>query len=220
MPSLETVFVIDDDAQLRESVCALVTSMGIRAAAFASCEEFLDAWRPDMRGAVVTDLRLPGLNGVELLEELGRRDIPLPLIVLTAYARTSTTVRAMKAGAFTIIDKPYNDDDLWDAIRAALVAEQSLWEARQRRRRFGQLLSGLTVDERQVLDCILAGKPNKAIASELRLGLRTVEKRRHAVISKLEADSVAQLVRRVVEAEFDTPTCGSKVSPPGGYPQQ
>ena len=128
-----TVFVIDDDANLRASVCALVSSLGCRAQGFASAEEFLASYVPGDRGVVVVDLRMPGLSGLELQEELARRKSHLPVIILTAYARTPITVRAIQAGAVTMIDKPYHDDDLWDAIRTALEKEEAAWTAQRRR---------------------------------------------------------------------------------------
>lgn len=126
-----TVFVIDDDADMRTSVCALVGSMGCSTREFASAEEFLASDAHQARGVAVVDLRMPGMSGLDLQEELLRRKSHLPIIVLTAHARTSTTVRAMRAGAVTMIDKPYHDDDLWDAIRAAMEREELDWAANQ-----------------------------------------------------------------------------------------
>ena len=114
-----TVFVVDDDDLGRKSVCALVQSMGVNAESFASAEEFLDKYTDDRPGCVVTDLRMLGMSGVELQENLVRRGIFLPVIILTAFARTPVTVRAIRAGAVTVLDKPCDDDDLWNAIRGA-----------------------------------------------------------------------------------------------------
>jgi FixJ family two-component response regulator len=189
-----TVFVIDDDTRLRDSVCALVTSMGAQARGFASAEEFLASDTNDERGVAVVDLRMPGMSGLDLQELLRQRRQSLPIIMLTAYARTPATVRAIQAGAVTMIDKPYHDNDLWDAIRTALEKEDAAWSAQQRRKTIQDQLATLTPDERRVADLLVAGRQNKAIAMELGIALRTVEKRRHAVLHKMNAGSIAQLV--------------------------
>ena len=195
-----TVFVIDDDQTLTASVCALVTSMGCRAQRFASAEEFLAGYAPGSRGIVVLDLRMPGMNGLVLQEELARRYGHLPVVILTAHARTPTTVRAMQAGAVTLIDKPYHDDDLWNAIRTALEKEELAWIAAERRRELQERLASLSLEERRVMQLIVEGQPNKIIAKELGLALRTIEKRRHGVLEKMKAGSVAELVEMALEA--------------------
>jgi FixJ family two-component response regulator len=194
-----TVFVIDDDANLRASVCALVSSLGCHAQGFPSAEEFLASQAPAERGVAVVDLRMPGMSGLELQEELLRRKSHLPVVILTAYARTPITVRAIQAGAVTMIDKPYHDDDLWDAIRTALEKEEAAWTAERRRREISGRLATLTPEERRVADLIAAGSPNKMIARELKIALRTVEKRRHAALAKMNAESVAELVGLLIE---------------------
>jgi two-component system, LuxR family, response regulator FixJ len=199
MLASRTVFVVDDDANLSDSVCALVNSMGYPAKSFPSAEAFLAGYVAGDRGVVVVDLRMPGMNGLALQEELARRKCHLPIVILTAHARSSITVRAMQAGAVTLIDKPYHDDDLWNAVRAALEKEEVAWTAAERRREIGDRLSALTPDERRVMDLIVEGKPNKAIANKLGVALRTVEKRRHAVLAKMKAGSVAELVELVIE---------------------
>jgi RNA polymerase sigma factor (sigma-70 family) len=202
--SKRVVFVIDDDPNVGTSVCALAQSMGYEARAFTSAEAFLSSDAPNQRGVVVVDLRMPGMSGLELQDELHRRKSLLPVIVLSAYARTQTTVRAMKAGAVTVVDKPYHDDDLWDAIRAALEKEQEVWTQESRRQEFRQRLATLTPDERRVADLVLQGLPNKAIASALNVAIRTVEKRRHEVLAKMKVKSVAELVRAFHEAGEST----------------
>ena len=195
-----TVFVIDDDANLRASVCALVSSLGCRAQGFASVEEFLASEAMSERGVAVVDLRMPGMSGLEFQEELLRRKSHLPVIILTAHARTSITVRAVQAGAVLMIDKPYHDDDLWEAIRTALEKEEAVWTAERRRYEICDRLATLTPEERRVADLVGAGNPNKSIAHELGIGLRTVEKRRHAVLAKMNVASVAELVGLLIEA--------------------
>ncbi len=198
-----TVFVVDDDEQARKSVCALVGSMGLQAEAFASAEEFLEKYAEDRPGCLITDYRLLGMNGLELHEELVRRHVWLPFIVLTGHARTALTVRAMQSGAVTLLDKPYADDDLWEAIRQALAADATRRDSRERSRELRGRLHALSPGERQVLDLLTAGKPNKQIAQELHVSVRTVENRRREVLRKAGAGSLSELFRLVTDAETE-----------------
>lgn len=197
------VFVVDDDEQARMSVCALVQSMGLRAEAFSSGEEFLDSYRESGPGCLVVDVRMLGMSGLELQEELNRRRVLLPVIVLTAYARTPMTVRAIKAGAVTLLEKPCADDDLWDAIRKALAHDATRRSEHERRQEIRACAGRLTPAERQVMTMIVQGKPNKAIARQLDVSVRTVENRRREVFKKMRAESVAELVRLVIEADLE-----------------
>lgn len=206
MQDSPTVFVVDDDPQARRSVCALVRSMGIDASAYGSAEEFLEKYVHGTPGCLVTDVRMLGMSGLELQAELTRREIALPVIVLTAYARTSLTVRAMQAGAVTLLEKPYEDDDLWEAVREALANEASTRREHERRQGLRTRIGCLTPSQRVVLDMIVEGKPNKMIAEVLDISLRTVENRRREVFDRMEADSVAELVRMVIDADLPNRT--------------
>lgn len=196
-----TIFVVDDDVQARKSLCALVSSMGLAAEGYASGEEFLASYQEGRRGCVVTDVRMPGMSGLELQQELLRRDWPLPVVILTAYPRTAVTVQAMRAGAVTMVEKPYRDDELSEAISKAITEEATLWAYHRRRREIQARIASLTSSEREVLDRLVGGMSNKAIAQELGLGLRTVESRRHEVFRKMQANSLPELVRLVLEAQ-------------------
>ena len=197
------IFVVDDDAQTRAAVCALVRSMNLRAEPLASSEEFLERYANEP-GCVVADLRMHGLSGVELQEELLRRGVAIPVIVLTGHAHTAAVVRAMRAGAVTVLDKPPNDDDLWQALRTALARDAEhrgkLAAHAERRARF----DSLTDKERDVLRMIVAGRPNKAMANAIGASLRTVENRRREVFSKLGVRSVAELVALTLKLEEGT----------------
>ncbi len=199
MPENRTVFVVDDDADLRASVAALVTSLGLPCRDFPSAEAFLADCSVAERGVAVVDLRMPGMSGVQLQEELARRGSRMPVILLTAFARTHTIVKAIQAGAVTAIDKPYHDDDLWDAIRSALDKEQADWTAAQRQRQIQSRLQNLTEEEYCVAELVVAGHSNKAIAHQTGAALRTVEKRRHNVLAKMQVGSVAELVALFLE---------------------
>ncbi len=204
------VFVVDDDSQSRDAVCALVRSMGVRAEGYSSAEEFLNIYG-DQPGCVVADLRMRGLSGVELQEELQRRGMTTPVIILTAHAHTAAVVRAMRNGAVTVLDKPLNEDELWQAVRTALGLDADQRRHRQElagvRRRF----DSLTDKERTVLRMIVAGRPNKAMASSIGASLRTVENRRREVFSKLGVRSVAELVALSLKVDGE-----SESTPPRG----
>jgi two-component system response regulator FixJ len=200
MSSEPTVFVVDDDQQARHSVCALVRSMGLRAEPFSSSESFLQQYREGTSGCVVADVRMLGMSGLELLEEFKRRGVSLPVILLTAYPRTPLIVRAVKAGAVTVLEKPYQEDDLWDAIRQALAQDAAGRAEHQHRQEIRRRIAQLTPAQRKVMDMIAAGKPNKTIAEELDVSIRTVEHRRREVFNVMEVGSVAELVRMVIDA--------------------
>jgi FixJ family two-component response regulator len=194
------VFVVDDDAPSREAVSNLARSVQLRAESCASAEEFLDRYR-GQPGCVVVDLRMPGLSGIELQEELRRRGHQIPVIVVTGHAHTAAVVRAMRNGAIAVLDKPVDEEELWQAVRAALAQDADrrshdadLAETRQR-------LANLTDKERDILRMIVAGRPNKAMANVLGASLRTVENRRREVFSKLGVRSVAELVAMTLRAQ-------------------
>ncbi len=199
------VFVVDDDENARESACMLVRSMGLPTESFPSAEAFLKDFDPSKRGCLVTDLRMLGMSGIELLEELARRNSTLPVIVLTAYARTSLTVRAMQAGAVTMLDKPYSEDELWDQIRRALHIGADRESKREQQEKIQVRLDRLSESEREIMKLIVAGKPNKAIARSLDVSMRTIEYRRQAVYKKMEVASLAELVQLVVAADDSQP---------------
>jgi two-component system, LuxR family, response regulator FixJ len=200
MTTEPTVFIVDDDPHARESVRALVRSMGMPAVVFHSAEDFLSRYDHEP-GCLITDYRMEGINGIEMQEELRRRSCHLPVIVVTAYARTQLTVRAMQNGAITLLDKPYDDDDLWQAIREALATDSKHRALQNKHAEIRQRLQRLTSKEHAVLDLIIQGKANKTMASELSVSLRTIENRRRSIFSKFEANSVAELVSLVLKLE-------------------
>lgn len=196
----QTVFVIDDDEASRLSVCALATSMHVPSTCFASAEEFLASFDPDRPGCIVADVRMPGASGVDLLEILEQRGVRIPVIIVTAFADTPLAVKAMKGGAVTFLEKPCSNHDLRDAIREALARDAANRAGEETRREMRSRLAKLTADERRVLSMLVEGKPNKAIARELDVSLRTVESRRHNVFAKTGTSTVAELVKLVIAA--------------------
>lgn len=200
IPKESRVFIVDDDGDIREAIATLVTQLGLAATGFESAEAFLDGYRGERPACVVTDVRMLGMTGLELQVELSRRGLLLPVIVLTAHADTPTTVRAMKQGAFTLLDKPCRDSELWEAIRSALQEDVERMRLDTRQRELQGRLALLTPGEQDVLDLLMEGEANKVIAQKLDLGLRTVEARRQSLLKKFEVDSLAELIPLVLLA--------------------
>ena len=196
-----TVFVVDDDELARMSVCALARSMGLRTESFSSAEEFLEQYQKGSPGCLVTDVRMLGMSGLQLQEKLQELNISLPVIVMTAHARVPMTVRAMKRGAVTLLEKPCEDNELWDAIREALAQDAATRQKFERREQYRRRLAELTPTEKEVMELVVAGEQNKVIANRLGVSIRTVEARRHEIYRKINIDSVAELVRVVIEAD-------------------
>ena len=196
-----TVYVVDDDPAARDSVSALVTAAGLRVQSFSSAEAFLQENRPDRPSCLVTDLRMLGMSGLDLLEQLQKSSSPLPAILISAYADVPAAVRAMQAGAVTLLEKPCRHDQLITAIHQALERDASDRAVRLRKTELKKRLATLSPEEYDVMQRMVAGKLNKVVANELLISLRTVETRRHRVLEKMQADSLAELVRMVVEAD-------------------
>jgi len=195
MSSQPKVYVVDDDQQASKAVLTLVQTMGMPAESFASAEEFLAAYDGHRPACLVTDVRMLGMSGLELQEQLNELGISISVVVLTAFASTPTTVRAMRNGALTLMEKPCDDDLLWEAIRTGIAADQQNCELDQRRVVIKQRIDSLTRKEREVLEYIVAGHANKVIAGKLDVSVRTVENHRQKIFHKMKADSLAELVR-------------------------
>lgn len=196
----QTVFVVDDDPMARSSVCALVRAMGVRTSPFDSAEAFLQAYQQEP-GCLVTDLRMHGISGLELLEKLRRDKVMIPVIIITAHARTAITVKAMQQGAITLLDKPYHEDELWDAINSALATDRRKRADAEVSQDARGRLASLTEKERDVMQLVAAGDANKVIAKKLEVSERTVENRRRSVYEKLGVESVAEMMRVLLLAE-------------------
>ena len=202
MADNSTVHIIDDDSAVRESLLALVQMKGLNAKGYASAESFLANLQPADTGCVVCDVRMPGLTGLQLLEKMAERKSTLPVIIITAYADVPTAVRAMQAGAVTFLEKPASESDLIAAIQQALNLEQAQQALRRQKVDVENKLTTLTPDEIAVMRKMLEGLPNKRIASDLDIGLRTVELRRSNIMKKMGAGSLAELVRLALLVDF------------------
>jgi two-component system, LuxR family, response regulator FixJ len=202
--SVRCVFVIDDDDDARQSVAALVKSRGLQVCLFSSGEEFLNSYQPTQRGCIVLDVRMNGISGLDLQVELKRRQIKLPVIIITGYADVPMAVQAMHNGAITFLEKPCGDKELWHHIELALNQEENQAENVKHIQEIRKNYETLTTGERQVLELLLHGKANKTIATELDIGLRTVEMRRAVILKKMQAGSLAELVRLIMVLQEKT----------------
>jgi FixJ family two-component response regulator len=189
------VFVVDDDPAMRDSLRWLIESTGLQVETFADAQTFLARIRPELPGCLVLDVRMPGMSGLDLQAELARRGIGLPTIVVTGHAEVAMAVRAVKAGAIDFIEKPFSDQLLLDRVRQGIEMDRRERDGRSRRAEVLRRMSLLTQREREVLDLVVAGRANKEIAAELRLSPKTVEVHRAHVMEKMQASSVAELVR-------------------------
>jgi FixJ family two-component response regulator len=198
------VFVVDDDSSIREAIKSLVSLVGLRVETFGTAQEFLRNERPDLPGCVVLDVELPGLSGLDLQRELAAHGIKLPIIFITGYGDIPMSVRAMKAGATEFLTKPFRDQDLLDAIQQALerdrAARRHSGEIAELRQRF----EALTSREREVMNMVVAGMLNKQIGFELGISEVTVKIHRGRVMTKMGAQSLADLVRMTERLELPT----------------
>jgi FixJ family two-component response regulator len=194
-----TIFVVDDDSAVRDALKLLLRSVGQAVETFSSGQEFVDAYTEDRPGCLVLDIRMPGMSGLELQQKLNERHSILPIIFITGHGDVPMAVEAMQAGAVDFIQKPFRDQDLIDRINQALEKDANNRAALGERNDIRRRLETLTPREREVLDLVVHGKANKVIAGDLKLSQRTVEIHRARVMEKMQASSLAHLVRMVLE---------------------
>ncbi|MGA2709439.1 MAG: response regulator transcription factor [Steroidobacteraceae bacterium] len=189
------VYVIDDDDGMRRALTLLLSTVGYATEAYSKPSDFLAHFKPDEPGCLVLDIRMPGMSGLELQEQLNRTGCMLPIIFITGHGDVPMAVQAMKAGAFEFIQKPFRDQDLLDQINHALQHDAENRQGVARRAEVLRRLESLTPRERQVMDLVVDGGANKVIAIDLGLSERTVEIHRAKVMEKMGARSVAHLVK-------------------------
>lgn len=193
----QTVFVVDDDAAVRDSIQELVESVGLRAEGYASALAFLDVFQPQRRGCLVLDVRMAAMSGLVLQERLSELGSRMPVIVLTSHGDVPMAVQAMKAGAVDFIQKPYREQALLDSINAALALDAAARRSSGAADDLDQRLAALTEREREVLNQILSGWTSKEIARELGVSPRTVEAHRQNLLRKLGIGTVKELMLRL-----------------------
>jgi two-component system, LuxR family, response regulator TtrR len=198
------VYVVDDDEAVLHSLVALLESHGNTVRGFATPSEFLEQFDGSVHGCIVTDWRMPDIGGMQLLDELRSRGMPMPVIVLTAFADVPMAVSAMRTGAVTVLQKPCPDSELFAAVKQALEADLATRTQTQQREEIRRRMERLSDGEREVMQLALAGRMNREIAEQLGIGLRTVEKRRHNVMAKMQVDSLAELMQVMMTVEAAT----------------
>jgi two-component system, LuxR family, response regulator FixJ len=201
MKNKPTVFIVDDDEGIREGLSLLLETVGQPCELFASAVEFLDAFNPEQAGCLVLDIRMPRMTGLDLQEQLMNMNSALPIIFITGHGDIPMAVEAMRRGALDFIRKPFREQDLLDRINEALEVDAGKRRQNHDRQQLRDRIESLSERERQVFECVAEGKMNKVIALDLGISERTVEVHRSHVMKKLEARTLAQLVRLKLESD-------------------
>ena len=192
------VFVVDDDQVMRNSLKWLIESVGMQVESFASADEFLAQYQAGRAGCLVLDVRMPGMSGLDLQEYLVENNIHIPVVIITGHGDVPMAVRAMKSGAIDFIEKPFNDEVLLDAIRRAIAYEEQQRSQHAENLHIQERLSHLTPREHEVMEMVTEGRSNKEIANALGVSAKTIEAHRARVMEKMQAGSLAELVRMVL----------------------
>lgn len=198
-----TVFIVDDDDAVRDSLGLLMKSAGMHAETYESAESFLADFDPSRFGCLVLDIRMPGMSGIELQRELNQRGSALPIIFITAHGDIPMAVDAVREGAIDFVQKPFDDTELVAKVQRALADSMERYEEEKERVDIRHREASLTAREREVMAQVVYGKANKVIASDLGVSQRTVEIHRARVMEKMQAGSLAQLVRMVLVAQSE-----------------
>jgi two-component system response regulator FixJ len=195
------VFIVDDDAAVRDSLAVLLSTAGLKVESYCSGAEFLDAWNPAQAGCLVLDIRMPGMSGLELLEELTSSRARIPVVIITGHGDVKIAVKAMKLGAVDFIEKPFNYEVIIGSVTDALRREEQDRTRDIQLSSYLERLALLTERERQIYDYLVQGDPNKVIAARLEISPRTVEIHRAHVMEKLQVRNLSQLVKMAILTE-------------------
>ncbi len=201
MNDKNTVFVVDDDQAMRSSLKWLIESVGMSVETYSSADEFIREYYPGRAGCLLLDIRMPGMSGLELQEHFVQHQIKIPIIIITGHGDVPMAVRAMKAGAVDFIEKPFNDELLLESIRNALLLDVEQRSTQSERAEIATRLAHLTPREHEVMEMVTDGRSNKEIAVTLGVSAKTVEAHRARVMEKMQADSLAGLVKMAMLAK-------------------
>lgn len=201
MTDCETIFIVDDDESVRHSLAWFLETLPNKIRSFASAQEFLDEVKPDSCGCLILDVRMPGIDGLELQQRLNQYRTTLPIIMLTGHGDIPMAVRAMEQGAFDFIQKPFDGPYLLEKLEKALEKSRINCQLRQQQSSLTDQLNQLTPREREVMDLVAEGLQNKVIANKLGVVLRTVEVHRHNIMEKLNVRSACDLVKLKLQAQ-------------------
>ena len=210
MSKQPNVFVVDDDQAMRNSLKWLIESVGMKVETYSTADEFIQNYYPGRAGCLLLDVRMPGMSGLELQEHFIKHQINIPIIIITGHGDVPMAVRAMKSGAIDFIEKPFNDELLLESIRNALNMDVEQRAAQAERAEIATRLANLTPREHEVMEMVTAGKANKEIAQTLGVSAKTVEAHRSRVMEKMQADSLAELVKMAVAANIEISKDDSK----------
>ncbi|MEN8166629.1 MAG: response regulator transcription factor [Pseudomonadota bacterium] len=200
---IPTVFIVDDDEEVRNGLQLLLESVGLSVTCYASAANYLDTFDASLPGCLVVDIRMPGMSGLDMQEKLKEQPIHPPVIIITGHGDVPMAVRAVKTGAVDFIEKPFRDQILLDSVHRAIEMDAKQRGEASRLSDIRYRLSQLTPREREVLDLVVKGKRNKNISMELGITLSTVEAHRSRVMEKMEADSLSSLMRMMLSLEQD-----------------
>lgn len=201
MNDYPTAFIVDDDEGVLKGLKVLLESVGIKTEAHPSAQEFLDSFDPEKPGCLLLDVRMPGMSGLELQKVLAEKQIALPVIMISGHSDVPMAVEALKRGALDFIEKPFSEQKLLDTVQEAFKVDEETRKKLTDLSAISRRLHMLTQREREVLEQVVQGKPNKLIAASLKLSQKTVEFHRANIMRKMKASSLAELVRDVMQAE-------------------
>ena len=202
------IYVVEDDDAGREALLAWLRARGCNAQAYANAGSFFSNADLDCPGCVITDFRMPGMNGTELQAELHNRDSVLSVIMVSGYADVPVAVRAMQQGAVTLLEKPYQNSELLEAIHEALERNAKMHEQIENANRVRRRLSDLSETQRKIMNLLVAGRPNKVVANQLNLGLRTVERHRQQILRMMHVESLPELATLLASVEQTPASAG------------
>ena len=201
MRSDGAIYIVDDDEAIRDSLNLLMESVGLNATCFASANAFLDGYDASKPGCLILDVRMPDISGLDLQRILNERQIQIPIVIITGHGDVPIAVRAMKAGAMDVLEKPFNDQALLDAITNAVTKSNEAFEEQNSRAKLKNRAQHLSPREREIMDLLILGKGSKKIAAQLGISPKTVDVHRIHIMEKMEVKSIVELARLVASSK-------------------